>query len=263
MMGTQLITPPVVIFGAPRSGTTYVMEILNAHPAVHITNEAKLFIWTHRTLRSLDDPAVSGCHADELRQYLKLELAEVVRNFYRKLWPSASVWGDKYPHYASAGREPLLHRIVELYPGAKFIHVIRDGRDVVASLLRKRDPSGEPWASFDKAHYIWNSHVMTGHRVAKDAAPGTALELRYEDLIADEVAHARALCDFIGIDCNSRVIEFCERQRYERTSFSGPMRNLRKGAELSEWEIVIGDEDQRRKSMSLLTKNLIRFGYPV
>jgi hypothetical protein len=41
---------PIVVFGAPRSGTTYLEQILNAHPAVFISHETRVFAWLHHAL---------------------------------------------------------------------------------------------------------------------------------------------------------------------------------------------------------------------
>jgi hypothetical protein len=257
------LTPPVVIFGAPRSGTTYVNGILNAHPAVHITHETRLFVWAHLTLSTLNNDHVALTHREQFREYLKPELAGLIRRFYVELAPTASVWGDKNPHYAAPRAEGVLETIVELFPGAKFIHVIRDGRDVVASLVRKRNPAGEPWVSFETAHRVWNSHVTTGHEFVAGAAPGTAIEVRYEELIADDVELARTMCEFVGIDLHPQIVEFCERQREQRTPLSGPTRDLSKGAQASDWETVVSEQGRRDESLDLLRENLLRFGYRV
>ena len=44
---------PVIVFGAPRSGTTYLAEILNQHPEVAISNEIRLMVWAHNVLKIL------------------------------------------------------------------------------------------------------------------------------------------------------------------------------------------------------------------
>jgi hypothetical protein len=261
--GARSVTPPVVIFGAPRSGTTYVNGILNAHPTVHITHETRLFVWAHLTLNTLNNDHVSLTHREEFKEYLKPELAGLIWRFYRELAPTASVWGDKNPHYAAPRATGVLETIVELFPGAKFIHVIRDGRDVVASLVRKRNPAGEPWVSFETAHQVWNSHITTGHEFVLSAPPGTVLEVRYEELIADDVELARRMCEFVGIDLHPQILEFCESQREERTPLSGPTRDLSGGAERSDWERVVSEQGRRAESLDLLRENLSRFGYPI
>jgi protein-tyrosine sulfotransferase len=259
----ESVTPPVVIFGAPRSGTTYVNAILNAHPGVHITHETRLFMWAHLTLNTLENDQVALTHREQFREYLKPELARLIRGFYRELDPSATVWGDKNPHYAAPRAEGVLELVEELFPGTKFIHVVRDGRDVVASLVRKRTQDGEPWVSFETAHQVWNGHVATGLKFATNSASGRVLEVRYEELIADDVEMARRMFDFIGIDCSAEVIEFCEGQREKRTPMQGPTRDLSHGVDQSDWETVVAEEGRRAESLNLLRENLVRCGYRV
>jgi Sulfotransferase family len=256
-------TAPVVIYGAPRSGTTYLAALLNAHPEVHITNEVRLWVWAHRALAGLDHPQALYSLREEFAGHVRRELPELIRGFYREHWPQARVWGDKNPHYASAQHLGVLETIVQLHPGAKFIHVIRDGRDVVASLIRKRHDTGELWLSSELAHEMWVNHVTTGHDFAAAAPAGTVLEIRYEDVVADDLAAARTLFAFLDLDVHPAVVEFCERESRQRTPVSGPTRDLDQGAGRSEWETVMGDEDQRRRSLDVLRESLVRFGYPV
>jgi hypothetical protein len=256
-------TPPLAIFGAPRSGTTYVTELLNAHPRVYITNEARLFVWAHRALTSLDDPQAALTRRDEFREYLKSELPALLHSFYKERRPRALVWGDKNPHYADPIHGEVLETIADLFPGARFIHVIRDGRDVVASLIRKRDKDGQPWVSFEMAHELWNTYTVTGHAFASDAPPGTVLEVRYEELIADEPDMARRMCEFLGIDLHPQIIEFCESQRQRRSPLSGPTRDLSQGANRTDWEAVVSAGGRRTESLDRLRENLVRFGYEV
>ena len=158
-----------MIFGAPRSGTTYLNDILNAHPDVNISNETRLFVWAQRALASIDDDQVAFMERDEFEDYLRRRLPALIRAFYEERWPRETVWGDKNPHYADPQNKPALELVNDLFPGAKFIHVIRDGRDVVASLLRKFHPDGRPWISWEGAHEIWNSHIATGHEFVQEA----------------------------------------------------------------------------------------------
>jgi len=259
----ESVASPVVIFGAPRSGTTYVNAILNAHPRVHITHETRLFMWAHLTLGTLENDHVALTHREEFKEYLKPQLAVLIRGFYKKLDPSAAVWGDKNPHYAAPRAEGVLETVADLFPEARFIHIVRDGRDVVASLVRKRTKDGVPWVSFETAHQVWNGHVNGGLKFAKDAASGSVLEVRYEELIADDVGMARRMCDFIGIDCHPQVIEFCEGQREERTPMQGPTRDLSHGVDQSDWETVVSEQGRRAESLELLRENLVRCGYRV
>lgn len=252
---------PIIVMGAPRSGTTYVNEILNQHPDVFVTHETRVFVWMHRTMvEGLSHPQRFLSHRDRFEGHLARQLPDVVRSFYGELRPGAVHWGDKNPHYASPDHAGVLPMIRDLFPGSKFIHVYRDGRDVVASLLRKRFPDGRPWVDFEGAHELWNGHVVTGREFGREIAGSRFLEIRYEELVADDVAWARTLFDFLQIDFAPEVEAFCAAQREERTPFSGPTRRLGASADGSDWGDLLGP-DQRRRSLAALRANLVRFGY--
>lgn len=252
---------PIVIYGAPRSGTTYLASILNAHPDIFISNETRIFAWLHQSLAVLPGQEQFALrHREVLVEHLRAELPDLVRSFYRRLQPEARYWGDKNPHYAARENRGCLEMIDELFPGARFIHIIRDGRDVVASLIRKRHPDGRPWANWERAHQIWMNHVDLGSTFGRGLPPDRYFELRYEHLIRDDVAIARRIFDFLDIEIHPDVAEFCGAQLEERTPLSGPTRDLAEGAATSDWESILTPE-QRAYTLRRLRDHLVRYGY--
>jgi hypothetical protein len=255
----EMASDPIIVFGAPRSGTTYLNAILNAHPHVFVTHETRVFAWVHRVLRVVTtQPQMLNTHKAEYVEHLERTLPEVVRSFYGDLRPNAVYWGDKNPHYASPVNEGCLDTILDLFPGSRFLHIIRDGRDVVTSLIRKKNPKGESWTTFEQAHEIWLEHVTRG-RAFVDAHPDVCLEMGYENLIGDDLAHARRAFEFLGIPFSDSVAAFCEEQARERTPLSGPTRDLA-DAGRSEWSQVL-DAGQQERSMELIGDQLRSLGY--
>lgn len=108
-MPAELERSPIIIYGAPRSGTTYLQHILNQHPQVFVSREARLFAWLHQSLNVLtqhDQFLVT--YRGEFRDHLRKALPDVIRDFYRKLNPGVPYWGDKNPHYADPGNRGCL-----------------------------------------------------------------------------------------------------------------------------------------------------------
>lgn len=251
---------PIIIFGAPRSGTTYLHSILNEHPDVYISHEARLFGWLHQSFKVItnkDDFLVT--HREEFMEHLRVSYPKLIRNFYSKLKPQARYWGDKNPLSLTTANVGTLQTIVELFPGAKFIHIIRDGRDVVASLTRRHHSNGEPWADFLTAHHLWNGHIERGTVFSKTQAAEKYFELRYEDLIRDDLGMAVKLFQFLQIPMVDSVARFCESQQEKRTPFSLPTRDITNVA-ASDWSKVF-DADQQCRSLKLIGANLIACGY--
>ena len=253
---------PIVVFGAPRSGTTYVQELLNQHPHVYVSHEARVFAWLHRAMNVLPhlDQFVFS-HREQFIRHLRATLPDIVRDFYTELEPGRPFWGDKNPHYADPDNYGCLEMIATVFPEARFVHVIRDGRDVVASLLRRRHDDGEPWASFEDTHNTWINHVNIGCNFGFINAE-RYFELRYEDFVGNDLAGAQRLFAFLDIDFDPAVEGFCLMQQQERTPFSSPTRDITAGAAVSDWHQVLTPEEQQR-SLELLAPHLAAYGYLV
>jgi hypothetical protein len=111
-----------------------------------------------------------------------------------------SRWGDKTPGYV---RE--MHRIQSVLPEARFIHLIRDGRDVALSVLGMNwGPSTVPEAAFR-----WKKRILR----AREQAPriGHYVEIRYEDLVRDTEATLRRVCEFTDLPYDEAMLRYHER----------------------------------------------------
>lgn len=246
---------PIIIVGAARSGTTYLVQILNHHPAVYITDETRIFVWAHEAMnRITQNQRVFFRERDSFISYLGGSLPELIIEFYRYMRPNLCNWGDKNPHYLAQENAGCLETILHLFPHARFIHIIRDGRDVVTSGLRGA------WPDFEKVHQMWTSHVDNGRVLGAKLSKAQYFELKYEELIADDVKSTEEIFDFLGIEIHERVLEFCKRQREKRTPFCAPSRDIRTNVAASDWGRVLTAE-QRAHSLELLGRHLIRYGY--
>jgi hypothetical protein len=245
---------PIVIMGAPRSGTTYLTELLNRDPRIHITNELKVFVWAHRTMHVMsEDFHTLFQRRGEFVDHLRTAYPELIRSFYRKE-NRPLFWGDKNPHYASDEHRSALPTIIDLFPTAKFVHIIRDGRDVVASVLKKG------WESFDTAHHWWLSYTTNASTFGATLPPDQFYEVRYEDFVQDDVAHAEQMFDFLEIEMSEEVRDFCGGQQRRRTAFSGPTRDLSRGAVGSDWSRML-TPPQCVESLTRLGGLLVHYGY--
>ena len=260
------VEAPIVIYGAARSGTTYLVQILNRHPEVYVTDETNVFVWAHESLRGLieadraphrEREQPGGTRARDRRAflaYLRRELPRTLRELYLELAPAALHWGDKNPHYADPRHRGCLETTLELFPRARFVHIVRDGRDVVTSGLRG------VWKDFDSVHRMWTSHLDTGADFGRALPADQYFEFRYEELIDDDLALARRLFAFLGIEMHPAVEQFCLSQQRSRTPFCTPSRDIRADVTRSDWADYLSPED-RLRSLELLGGHLVRFGY--
>lgn len=199
---------PVVV-GAARSGTTLLRLMLDAHPELSIPPETHFI----PALGALQGTGTAGREELGGRLYtsdawsdfglsradLEAALASVepftvadgIRAFYRLYAARHGKprWGDKTPNYCLH-----LGEVAAMLPEAHFVHVIRDGRDVAASVRGLRILASDDigYVARDWAHRVTTARAL-GRRV------GHYLEVRYEDLVTDTTAQLRRIAGFVGL----------------------------------------------------------------
>jgi hypothetical protein len=193
--------PVVYLIGAPRSGTTWLQLMLASHYAIVSPPELDFFPrfvnpwyeeWERHCLaaRGWPKPPYLGLPSVLTTGEFEQAVGELLATLYRKLLAAklgATIVLEKDPNYSEC--VPTILRTV---PHARFVHLIRDGRDVSASLMRVARSWGRTWAPPGGAASArrWKSAV----RHAREAidAPGGYLELRYEELLAPSGAQVLA-----------------------------------------------------------------------
>ncbi len=204
---------PIFVGGAGRSGTTLLRVMLNAHPHLCGGPEFKA------------TPAIAAAYRqlvgfpDVLRAY-GLGRADAAARFGSLLRdlldPLRVSRGDvriveKTPHNVL-----FIPELAEMLPEARFLHVVRDGRDVSSSLMavQWRDASGEiPWycRSLENGFRYWTEVVTAGLRHERSPQfAGRIASLRYEDLVRRPEAVMRAVLRFLDEPWSDRVLEYTD-----------------------------------------------------
>lgn len=211
---------PFFIVGSARSGTTLLRVILNAHPNVTVPPESRFVteLW-----RNSNDVSVDGFLAalDQHRQFrswnlpidaVRAELAgretaayataiEAVYSAYAK-HVGKDRWGDKTPRYVEH-----IPFISELFPSARFVHLVRDGRDVALSYAKV--PFGPKTVA--KAAALWARRVRLGVLEGRRLGADRYTEIRYEDLVDAPERTTRSLCGFLGIEFTPEMMEYTDK----------------------------------------------------
>jgi sulfotransferase family protein len=210
--------PAPFIVGVPRSGTTLLRLMLDAHPELTIPPETHFIPAVIRACRKGADAAhvanaITGHRrwadfglAEEelvarLRRIEPLEAGSAIRAFYGLYAEHQGKprWGDKTPGYATKMR-----RIQRALPEARFVHVIRDGRDVVLSRARKsRRPKPVGLAA-----KRWKRRVIATRN--RSASVRHYTEVRYEDLVTETEPMLRAVCEFVELPFDAAMLDHHE-----------------------------------------------------
>lgn len=213
---------PFFIIGIGRSGTTLIRLMLHHHPRIAIpyeshfitdyyqnadhygdlTNEDNLrhlvsdilkedllVKWDHqfdvdRVMKSVEHPTLNGVFDAIYRDYAKGKGKER--------------WGDKSDYL------DRVHVINKVFPNAKFIHIVRDGRDVANSVMKMT------WGPKDiiRAAEWWHAHIWLGIRIGSVLGEQRYLQVHYEKLVEDSEKELKRICEFLGEDYSPKMLEY-------------------------------------------------------
>jgi hypothetical protein len=217
------MSSPVIIYGSARSGTSLLSRIVGSHPNIGVPFESHLYNRFYPWLKYYGDLAQAKNRDRLIHDLLqtdvmalwdrKPEYDDIVRllehnDFHSivdammKAWllkSNKSRWGEKTPWHMFYWRE-----IMEGFPDAKYIFIVRDGRDASLSWRAARFgpkhmlPLAKRWKHF---HDVYEQFKQA---VNKD----NLYELRYEDLLDNPEKIAREICEFLGEDYSDEMLAF-------------------------------------------------------
>jgi hypothetical protein len=229
----------VFICGCPRSGTTLLGRLADAHPELAVVHESRFIAdWYEKRVGLTPDGEVTQSLVSELARYPRYTRLGLGREVLERLLTANGpvsydrfvsgifdsygeargkrIVGDKTPRYVRS--LPILH---DLWPEARFVHILRDGRDVSLSVLNwRKGPTGRfsAWAE-DPVSVValwWRWHVLLGREDGGALGSGLYHELLYESLVSDAERECAALCEFLGLAYDEAMLRFHEgRERDE------------------------------------------------
>jgi hypothetical protein len=267
----ETVNPYAFVVGAARSGTTLLQRMLDAHPQLAVVNET---YWLRRRFREeagltregLVTPALlpqllasprfprMGVTEEDLVGLLSDEGPVRYEHFVARIFDlyaarrGKPLAGDKTPGYVR--RIGQMH---ELWPRARFLHIVRDPRDVCLSMLEWR--SGERTAGqfgtwemdpvISTALY-WKYSVGIGREAGQSLGPTLYQEVRYEDLVSSPERELEQICDFLRIPYADEMTRFYEGRTRPKPGRSSKAQWLPPTAGLRDWrtQLPIGDVER-------------------
>jgi hypothetical protein len=207
---------PFFIVGVPRSGTTLLRQMLRGHPRLVVPPESHFVpaVLAAPTAEAALDRMLGDEHfvrwgidpADVRRRAATGQQtpAGMLRAAYETYADAHGRprWGDKTPAYVV--HIPLL---AATFPGAQFVHIIRDGRDVAASW---RETWWGPDDVLVTAHQ-WRRMIARGQAAAARLPHGRYLEVRYDRLVADPEPELARVLEFLGEEMHGGLLDYTER----------------------------------------------------
>jgi hypothetical protein len=230
--------------------------MLDAHPDLAVANDTHFITRAaKRELRHDANPLLDDALVERVLSYhrfhrMGLERRDALRaargaktyaDFVSRLYDlrarqaGKTLSGEKTPDYCR--KMPLLHR---LFPFARFLHIIRDGRDVALSTLDWASGNKGPgrWDLWPKdavgaCALWWRWQVGSGNYDGARLGPSVYREVRYEDLVGQPETELAAICDFLGLPFDERMPRFHEGKtrdapgRSAKSAWLGPVAGLR------------------------------------
>lgn len=225
-MSTNEFYRPVFIAGCERSGTTMLGAMLGSSPSTLTTPESqfvihllprayeaipnkeleqiiaglcghwRLRIWgigdlRTRLSRALAASGASYGYRQVISQVIRLYSEDVAKI-------PASIWIDHTPTHIK-----FVDRLLKIFPDARFIHIVRDGRAVASSLQQL---TWGPNTTYKAAEW-WSRMVCMGATAEIRYGPSRIMRVRYEDVVLEPEKTMREVCKFAGIEFRDFMIE--------------------------------------------------------
>ena len=266
------VTARVFVVGCARSGTTLLQAMLARHPRVFTLPETHFFWKAERSrLRrrlGLVTPVGRVALVQMLRELGREDLLPLLPGRSPLLRSHAAAFSRVLDRVASeAGRDvwvektPLHIRRIETITRhvarARFVHILRDGRDVIASLhdaaTRSPDIWGEP--SLDRLIQRWNTDVEI--TLAYRRSPGHHV-VAYDRLLPDTAGELAGLCSVLGIEFDPAMlrhwdgVEDVMGRLATRPWMQNAFKPVRKGAPLEKFRRRFSTAEQRYIEQHLL-----------
>jgi tetratricopeptide (TPR) repeat protein len=221
---------PVFIVGMPRSGTTLVEQILDAHAQVFGAGERHALGDLVVQLGGAVETVASVKRIAALDNSTLDASAERYLADLRALDPTATRIVDKMP-----GNFRHLGLMALLFPGARVIACDRDPRDIGLSIFTYRFYGVHAYANdlSDLGWYIGQQRRLMAHW--RSVLPNPIMTLRLQDLVHDFKGTLRTLLDFLGLPYDANCERFHESQRRVRTASRTQVREKINARGLGRW----------------------------
>ncbi len=266
---------PLFIVGMQRSGTKLIRDLLNRHERISLPYYESRFIpevykkygkqfelspetWERVMEEVQETPLIRGRKKEgklfQKERYRTFDYRELVKRILRDHGPKDPgkkedlIWGDKTPAYIHN-----IPELVELFPQAKFIHIIRDPRDFALSVKNRagKDPL--------RAAALWESSVRRCKRDLEELLPSDRfIEIFYESLLQEPERVMKGVSSFLDCTYHPDMLSL-DRSREVKGMGKGEVRIVRENmAKFSrEWP-----KKKRLRLEEICYDQMSALGYP-
>lgn len=206
---------PVFLIGFYRSGSTLLEQVLAAHPNIRSSGEAELLpLVIEELTRRVPGP---GLHWTERLERLGPDGIEMLRAHYWKMagQEAAYVPGEGCLLDKTTMNTVNIGLILTLFPTARIVFALRDPRDVLLSCFMQSfvpTPLTAQLLDWQRAARFYDA-LMRHWQVMRANLAAPAVDIRYEDLVADLRGALEPVLRHLGLDWHPEMARFHERAR--------------------------------------------------
>ncbi len=254
---------PFFIVGAQRSGTTLFRLILNAHSKIAIPEEGTFWMPLIGSMNKDYDALIKGRVLKNYIKYIRkneafkvwqlnieniitkidfdsgVTLRALMELFYTEnaIINNKSIWGDKTPSFFRK-----VNDLSVIFPNARFIHLVRDGRDIYFSLRgRERGRRNVAVAALE-----WKYKIQKVRRFFGQLPVGRCLEVRYEDILNSPESKVLEVCNFLNVDYEESMLDFYKSShKYVGKHHSGLIFKAISRSPVKRWKKLMNDSDNK------------------
>lgn len=232
----DVMQSPIFIIGNPRSGTTLLRLMLTCHRDIVIPPECGFAVWWYEKYRKWTNDYTDqqmeeflcdlfnskkfetwNLNKGLLKEFLQekktstySELVSSVYEFYAGTRKKGfKRWGDKNNFHLNH-----VDAIFNLFPGAQFIHIIRDGRDIacsykdVAGSIYKSPYAPQLPAGVSEIAKEWVDNINRIRESFNAVGWDKVIEIRYEDLVSFPEETLKKICSFLNEEFDMAMLDF-------------------------------------------------------
>lgn len=271
-MGSDRGKRLIFVGGTPRSGTTMIQNILDSHPDIlggpefdRIPNIVDL---RRKLQRSVEDKRIDYFCS-------KKDIDEAIGVFVERLLLSvADKSGRKYLSEKTPWNILVFDDLMDVFPSARFIYVVRDPRAVIASMIqvaKKAKDVGKTPPDYTENMWLAIKYIETCEKAAQTAYkkdPGRIMTVIYEEMVYDPEKGTRKICNFLGLDWDIEMIRPGERRHpgeekmdiifYDKKKYNrNPEAN-----EVNKWKQLLSLREQVFISLLFIeNREFVAYGY--
>lgn len=203
---------PVVLFGAERSGTTLLRLMLDGHSQISWAPELDFI------LESVEAPFSNEGIRNYTAQLRRMRIFQDLSLEIREVEDFEGLLRDLFFQVRSQSRKEIfgltLHASLQsfyaLFPSARYIHLVRDPRDVAKSCM-EMGWDGNLWSAVER----WQRAEAEWQDFKKQISPEDFIEIRFEDLISKCSETLKSLCEFLNVEFEAGLLSYPDRTTYK------------------------------------------------